>query len=318
VIFSSLFFYIFLFFLLTFPITIWAYIFSYVGGSTGEQSKFQLGIFVGIVSLLPFLLLEHIYRLPFVSFFNVFQQFYILGTSFMSYPVFFFSCFFLALFLFLFSSLLALFFSARKQSLKRYFKDVILLSFLILALTASILVLSFIERNFSEFMPDISADIVVSRVYFTSFLSIVSYYMITAFGEELSKYLHFSQVFQTGQTSKHSALLWIIFVALWFVFLENILYCFSLVSTSPEKLYGTILFRSLFSLILHVLCSVVFLQAFLIFSHISKSLILACVAISIHTLFNVSVSFGFMPVVLCLFVWGYFYICKVLIYSESS
>lgn len=310
---SDLFSYIFLFFVVSLPIIIWAYVFSYIAGEQREFLLLKKGIIAGTFSLLPFVFLQQIYTFPFFSFFDVFKNSSLLWVSLMSYFSFFSSLIFLLSFLFIFS-LISRFILIRKPLYinKRSICFFLPLFFSVFFISSF---LFFLFRLYPHFLP--SESFFFSGIYFTWFFSLFWYYFLTAFWEEVSKFFHFSQIYFS-----QSSILLSLFVALGFVFLENFLYVLSIFQDGKGAITQVIVFRSLFSLMLHSLCTLSFTVSFLSYtSKKSQKIFLygsfALFSILLHSIFNIALSYGIMWIGLLFFVWGYFYISKTLLEYQN-
>jgi RsiW-degrading membrane proteinase PrsW (M82 family) len=170
----------------------------------------------------------------------------------------------------------------------------------------------------------ISSPINFWNIVFNTFKLIIFYYLIVAFIEEAAKHFNFLQSSVLYIKSVRDWVLYAIFVALGFSFIENLLYLWNYYSvywTSFEllKLY---FFRSTFSIVVHILSSSVIAYYFskalilyrdkdLSFSYLKIFCFGLIVSIFLHLFFDVALSLGFMFIIFIYFVWGYLYVSGI-------
>lgn len=162
---------------------------------------------------------------------------------------------------------------------------------------------------------------------FNSLQLIILYYLLIAFLEESSKYFSFSGIIDRVQ-SQDNNIIGIIFIALGFAFLENILYLYSFynihgVSWDLVKLW---VFRGVFSTMLHVLCSVLIYRAFRslylgFFHKLSTTVgffLVAITGIILHSMYDVFLSVWMVFMVFVYLVGGYLYVGSVIYHQNIS
>ena len=294
-----------------FPILIWAYSFAYIDQNPLNKKRFLVGIFGGILSVFPILYMWKIIDFFESKYLNIFY-FVSQIWDFFSSLEFGFS---LSLFVFLiviFSFLFGFLLLKRKDILGMYLKN--FLFFLIFGLNFVLSYFDFKIENSTTFW----------EIIFDTFRLIIFYYLVVAFVEEVSKHFNF---LQSSIFSINSEKDWVqnaIFVALWFAFIENILYLYSFyeqfwLNFELVKIY---LFRSFFSVIVHVLCSSVvafyFSKAYI--SYKNKSLVFPYfkifslwlfASIFLHLFFDISMTFWINLVLFLYFIWGYLYVSSI-------
>ena len=302
------------------PILIWAYSFAYIDQNPLNKKRFLVGIFGGILSVFPILYMWKIIDFFESKYLNIFY-FVSQIWDFFSSLEFGFS---LSLFVFLiviFSFLFGFLLLKRKDILGIYLKNflfflifVFILSFFIFGLNLVLSYFDFKIENSTTFW----------EIIFDTFRLIIFYYLVVAFVEEVSKHFNF---LQSSIFSINSEKDWVqnaIFVALWFAFIENILYLYSFyeqfwLNFELVKIY---LFRSFFSVIVHVLCSSVvafyFSKAYI--SYKNKSLVFPYfkifslwlfASIFLHLFFDISMTFWINLVLFLYFIWGYLYVSSI-------
>jgi len=156
-------------------------------------------------------------------------------------------------------------------------------------------------------------------IIFDTFRLIIFYYLIVSFIEEASKHFNF---LQSSIFSLENVKSWVenaIFVALWFSFVENILYLYNFyekfwLNFWLVKIY---FFRSIFSVIVHVLCSSIvafyfskayisYKEKWLIFPYFKIFFFGFFFAVLLHLIFDISIVFGINIVLFLYFIWWYF------------
>lgn len=303
------------------PIVVWAYIFSNVDSSPMNRARFFAWIFAWAISVLPVLYLEDILTYFNFSSLNLFDKIYSL-SSFFSAIEFWFSVFLFTLFLF-FSSfvfLIFLFFKNISNIISLSIKN---LSFLFLFWFIVSFIAYFLWLFFS-FFPSLDFNTSSSPNFFwNSFSSlklVIFYYIIVWLIEELSKHFtHIKSSFLYINNEK-KGVLYAIFIALWFTFIENILY----INTSYQnfwlssEVFSTLFFRSIFSAMVHIFSSVIvwyyFSKAILEFrknpdykAYFSTLLTWFTFWVFMHTWYDTLLTLNFPLVLFIYFAWGYFY-----------
>ena len=161
-------------------------------------------------------------------------------------------------------------------------------------------------------------------IIFDTFRLIIFYYLIVSFIEEASKHFNF---LQSSIFSLENVKSWVenaIFVALWFSFVENILYLYNFyekfwLNFWLVKIY---FFRSIFSVIVHVLCSSIvafyfsnayisYKEKWLIFPYFKIFFFGFFFAVLLHLIFDISIVFGINIVLFLYFIWWYLYVSSI-------
>jgi RsiW-degrading membrane proteinase PrsW (M82 family) len=170
----------------------------------------------------------------------------------------------------------------------------------------------------------ISEPISFWNIIFNSFWLIIFYYLVVAFIEESSKHFNFLQSSVLSINSIKDWVLYAIFVALWFSLIENMLYLYNYYISYglTSELVQIYFWRSLFSVIVHVLSSSVvayyFSKALLLYR--KKDLSLSYlkifsywlfVSILLHLFFDVALTLGFTFIMFIYFIWSYLYVSSI-------
>lgn len=300
------------------PIVIWGYLFSYLDNSILNKKRFFVWILAGIVSVVPVLYLWDFISQTNFSYLNIFS--YVKNLSNIWDLLFLVISFFFVVFLFSIVPffLLSIEFSINK--IKIYLKNIFI--FLIFSLIIWILFyfLNYIFSWINVLQKVWDYNLSFWEVLFNSIKLVIFYYIIIAFLEELSKFFCFNYSSYFQIESYKQWVLYAIFVALGFSFLENILYFESLVQNYWfwKKLISVYFYRNIFSLLLHVVCSSVlayfFSIAYLKFKYslnikfIKTLFVWFILSVLIHAIFNISLSFNFTFMIFIYFIWWYFYL----------
>ncbi len=306
---------IFIIFLCFLPIVIWAYIFSYIDWNKLNKNRFLLWIFSWIISVLPIIFYSKIFEfLNFSNLTNIFSSF-----SFYYY-ILFIGTFFISIFL------LNLFFSF--FTLNKFFeKIIILLKSLLLFSIVSIILITityFLEYLwiFSHFLlPE--SNISFSWSNLSSFRLVLFYYLFISIVEEFAKYMWFisSSLFSVDNVRK--AVLYSIFVTLWFVLVENILYLYALIfsNSSYSEVIKIYFFRFIFSLMVHILCSSLLIynfsrayfkyKKFFYFNFLKLFFMWFIFSIFSHSIFDILMSYGWSFMIVIYFIISYFYLTAI-------
>jgi len=306
--------------ILLFPIVIWAYIFSYIDYNPINKKRFLSGFIGWILSVIPILYMDKILWTSNFEYINIFYYVSRISNIFSAIKFSFSLSLFLTL-LVIFSFIFWCFIHKFKKILKIYFKN--LLIFLIFTFFIwTILYIFHIFFNKIDF--SLKNEIIFWDIIFNSFKLVVFYYLIVAFIEEASKYFNFLQSSILYIDNIKKWVMYAIFVALWFSFIENTIYLYNYymeywVSFELLKIY---FFRSVFSVIVHILCSSVvayyFSRAIILyretnfsFSYLKIFLFGLIISIFLHLLFNIALTLWFSLIIFIYFVGWYLYVSSI-------
>ncbi|MDD2516412.1 MAG: PrsW family glutamic-type intramembrane protease [Candidatus Gracilibacteria bacterium] len=167
----------------------------------------------------------------------------------------------------------------------------------------------------------------ISGNVFDTLKLLICYYLVIGLLEESSKHFNFLASSLKEVISIKKGVLYSIFIALGFGFIENIFYVFTLLGKDglSSTLVTTFVFRSIFSVSVHVICSVIlgyfFSQAFLkkggnllVYTKIFFSGIIF--SILVHGIFDILLTLGFTMIIFIYFVFNYMYTTKIF-YKEE-
>jgi hypothetical protein len=159
------------------------------------------------------------------------------------------------------------------------------------------------------------------KIVFNSFYLVIFYYLIIWLLEELSKFFsfNFSKNFQI--VSPREWVLFAIFTALGFSFLENILYFHTLFQSYWiwKQFLAVYFSRNLFSVFLHIICSSIFAYFFSLaylkrdntFKYIKLLFWGFVLSVFFHSIFDIFLTFDFTFIIFLYFIWWYFYISSI-------
>ncbi|MDD4151466.1 MAG: PrsW family glutamic-type intramembrane protease [Candidatus Gracilibacteria bacterium] len=310
------------------PILLWAYIFSYFDNSENNRIRFFLGIGAGIFSVIPILYFGDLIDFLSFPFLNVFSYIHNI-SSFSSSLLFFLSILLFSsslLFLSIFAGIISFYKKIKFKNLMiLYFKNFIFFCLFLLLSSISIYILNYLFNLIPFFyLNRENLGINFGEIAFSSLKLIIFYYILVGIIEELSKYLGFFSSSYIYINSVKTGVLYGVFVALGFSLAENILYLQNIFDTNgfSGKLITTYFFRSIFSVMLHVLCSFVVSYYFskalikyrglnLKFPYIKTFFFGLLVSIILHTFFDVALTFGLTFFIFLYFIGGYFYITNI-------
>jgi len=302
-----------------FPVVIWAYIFTYIDNSTLSKRRLLSGVFAGSISVAPILYMEQFLTFLSIEGINVFNLFAVEHSFYNVIPAFLSLFLFLSVFLF-FSLITQIIIKKKILFTDNYIGSI----FVFLWGIIWVLGLFCLMNLLPSLTRDIWSLVSMQWVMLNSFALVVWYYAVIALLEEGSKHFQFLS-WASKPESIRKWVLYAIFIALWFSFIENILYTYFLYTSTwfSSELLKLYFFRGVFSITLHILCTSVLayssLRAF-VFSDIKKTRIFALgllVSLFLHALFDVALTFWFPLVLILYFIWGYLYVSS-LFYWETS
>lgn len=299
-----------------FPIVIWGYIFSYIDWDRLNKQRFIIGIVSWFLGVIPIFFYDKIFKFLKISYlFDVFSNF-----SLLKYYLIVFIFFTL---IFIFSLLFSLFCkNENKKVLKYMFYSLLLFCFISFLYSQLLVFFDFIWL-FNHIKLGELRELSFWWVSVFGLNMIVFYYLFVALIEELSKHINFLGTSLGFVKTINKWVLYTFFVALGFVFLENILYIYNTyiaywLSSDTITVYFS---RSVFSLMLHIFCSWViayyFSKAYLEYWksfnlwYVKNLLIWIFFSVLLHSFFDISLEFGWTFVMILYFVFWYFYITSI-------
>ncbi len=312
----------FLAFISFIPIIIWGYLFSYFDDREFNKKRFFVWILAWALSVIPVLFLDDFITKTNFLFLNIFSfisqitWFSSLGWIFLS-----FASILLLLSIIPFISFF-LFPNFREKLLiyvQNYF--LFLLYFFIIWIFFYFLNSFFLHFEKLDFYFD--SWLSFWNIIFNSFKLVIFYYLIIAILEELSKFFCFNYSKNLSINSVSEWVLYAIFIALWFSFVENILYFNSLYEKYAfgKQLVVTFFSRNIFSVFLHIICSSVFAYYFsLVYmkykTNFNKEFIKVLLtwfllSIFLHSIFDIFLTFDLTVFVFLYLIWWYFYLTYI-------
>lgn len=321
----TFFYFILLFITSLIPILLWGYLFSYLDNEELNKKRFLIWVISWCVSVIPILYFPDIISNLKIEAINVFAL--VWNISWIK------SVFFLILW-FIFVLLLSLFFPFIwwliwiKETYKYKLKFMILAKTIwIFSLYLSVFwfIFYFIESVSNYIWLEKSTTwINFWKIVFNSVKLVVFYYLLIWIIEELSKFFFFSfWKYFTIQTVKQWVL-YTIFVALGFAFIENILYIhnvYTQLDGFSSDLIWVYITRNIFSIVCHVLCSAIlwdfFSKAYLMFKYklnfefIKTIFYWFILSAILHAFFDIFLTFNFIWIIFIYIIWAYFYISYI-------
>lgn len=319
---STIIIYLLLWLISLFPIIIWGYVFSYIDDNPLNKKRFYIGLIWWVLSVFPILYMDKILNFINLKYLNIFYYISQISNIITSLE------FALSLFLFfLVIVTISLFFGwfihFFKNIFKVYLKNILVFFIFIIILSFIVYLLNLWLLIFDFSIPS-ENSISFWNIIFNSFKLVIFYYILVAFIEETSKHFNFLQSSVLQIKSIKSWVLFAIFVALWFSLVENVLYLYSYyieywLSAWLLKIY---FLRSIFSVIVHILCSSVvayyFSKAILLYREDLFSLpylkifsFWIWVSLLLHLIFDVALTLWFSIVMFIYFIWGYLYVSSI-------
>lgn len=302
-----------------FPVVIWAYIFTYIDDSHLSKKRLLSGVFAWSISVAPILFMQ-----DFLSFFklggiDIFSLFHT-GASFHSWiPAFLSLLLFLSCFM-IFSLVTQLILKKKIRFTDSYKGS----TFVFLWGIIWTIILFFLLKSLPFLMKDIWNLVNMDGIVLNSVWLVIAYYIVIALLEEWSK--HFQFLSDTSDTSIRKWVLYAIFIALGFSFVENILYTYFLYLSSgfTSELLKLYFFRGVFSIILHILCTSILAYSslsafeFSIPRRTQIFIIWFIASISLHALFDIALTLWFSLVLLFYFIWWYLYVSSLFYGGKPS
>ena len=301
------------------PIVVWGYIFSYIDSSKLSRKRFVVWLIGWAISVIPILFLEKLLESSWFNFLNIFEK--ITQTSSLLWAFEFNISLTLFLFILAWVAFIAISWTDRsKKTLRIYLKNILIFSWIISVLTVFIL-LFWITGVWAQ---SIQNGNHFWEIAFDTVKLVIFYYILIAFIEEASKHFNFLQSSILHIKNIQQWVLYAIFVALGFAFIENILYFHTLYSTwgLTMELSSIYFYRSIFSVMLHILCSSIVWYSFskahlqytakrLNFAYIRTLSLWLFIAVFLHLLFDLSLTFGLTFMIIVYFIGWYLYVSSI-------
>ena len=306
------------------PIVIWGYIFSYIDWVNLSRKKFVSGLVWGLIAVIPIISMWKILENSWFSFLNIFEKLTRISDFFSA--INFNISLILFLFILVWFAFIAISWTDKsKEILKIYLKNIIIFSLFSVFIAFFIFIFNFLwiwVHNIDN--PNFSPPSFWETIFSTLKL-VIFYYILIAFIEESSKHFNFLQSSILQIKSVEQGVLYAIFVALWFALIENILYLYNLykINCLWWDFFSTYFYRSIFSLMVHVLSSALvwyyFSKSYLEnkcnlvkFKSIFKNIFIwLFLWVFFHFLFDFSLTLGFSFIIILYFVGGYLYISSI-------
>lgn len=303
------------------PILLWGYLFSYIDNNEFSRKRFAVWIFWWAISVVPILYMDKFLELFNLKYLNIF--YYTSKVEGISSALQLWLS--LILFTVIISFFISLFYAKIISRLKKVFAThIFIFIFFIFSLSILFYFINLFSQNFQSIVWISETAVYFWDVVFNSIKLIIFYYIIVWFIEEITKHFNFLWTSFLHIDSIKSGVLYAIFIALWFSFIENILYLYWYYINSwlTWELVQIYFLRSIFSVTVHVLCSSIvayyFTKALLSyrennqrFPFIKVFFTGLFVWILLHAIFDITLTLWFSFVLFLYFILWYFYITSI-------
>jgi len=307
------------------PIVFWGYIFSGMEEKNLNKKRFLMWIVAWALSVLPILYMDNIIKYIKILTIDFFEKATEI-SNFITSLEFSVSLWIFTFILVFVSFLVNLLFIKKSEIIREFFKNFLIFLFFIFIIWSLFYTLNFLWNNFWILNSNIENqnNIYFWNTIFNTFKLIIFYYILVAFIEETSKHFNFLGISILNIKKVTDWVLYAIFVALWFSFVENILYFYNLYLTEwmSTELTKTYFFRSIFSIMVHVFTSSVvayfFTKAYLIykknkrlFPYLKIFFIWLSIAILLHFIFDFALTLWFGFIIIIYFIVWYLYVSSI-------
>ena len=312
-----------------FPMLLWGYLFSYLDNSPLNARRFCIGIFAGVLAVLPVLFLEDILRVLHLESLDAFTVLASASPTPNSLTLTVTVAGILAVMSAVILILGAIAFPARGTfPLRVYLRNssIFVISSLVFLVLPSVLG---IIPGFSDVFAD---GVTVGGNVFRTLGAICVYYTIVGLTEEGTKHWSFLASSLSDSTTLRRGLVFSAFVALGFAFAENILYLHALLSAQgglDGAFFTTWSMRSIFSTFVHVLCGMILAHAFFrvytvtptygVLSSGAMRILVSGIGLAVlaHAIFDISLTGGFTAIIFVYAIVGYLSITGMFYREEA-
>jgi RsiW-degrading membrane proteinase PrsW (M82 family) len=300
-------------FLAGIPILLWGYVFAYFDGLEFRRSEFGMGIIAGGLGVIPIA-----YSAEIARFFQTSSFINQLGTL----PLGLDAAFLYGVGFFVpITLLLVLLLILSPRSMIAIIRPIfwIIGGAGVLIGTLALLV--------SQIPPFWGGDLTLQGTMIMSFSGVVIAYIFIASVEEGLKHVSSYVSITPWITTAKQILLVAIYSALWFVFIENILYLSGIAGTSgvgSNLYYGTLFSRSIVSLLLHVFASLILALGFI--KYLSKMTLRSWISLGlsfliatfVHAAFNIALTYEKAWIIGLYGIVLYFFMTKIFLDERVS
>jgi len=325
---------IIIWFIALIPILLWGYLFSYIDNSNLNRLRFFSGIIAWGISVLPILYMDKVIAYFWSLNLNVFES--VANINNLSTSLNFFislNSFLLIIWILVLLISVILFYKNATSSIKIYFKNIIFIIIFSVIISSIIYILFNIFNFFPRLNFSVESWVSFWKTAFNNFKLVLFYYLLVWIIEEVSKHFNFIESSFTYIKDIKSAVLYAIFIALWFWFVENILYLSNIYNSSwwtiTSSLISTFFFRSIFSVFVHVTCSAIVAYYFALWlqkynikkiNSVFLKLFLTGLMFSVimHAIFDISLTLGFSFIIFIYFIFWYLYITWIFYKNKSN
>lgn len=308
------------------PMLLWGYLFAYMDNKSLSKTRFVSGIWGGLLALGPIWYLSS--QLPSErSWYE--SLIWILNTTSILSSGIYILCFLLVLVLLLAAvSYLAGFVLYRAAAYKQwYIKSTCILCICAILISGLWYISSLVFMLFPDWNLALSWQSMSPVVLTLQWLFL--YYLFVGIMEEAAKHFHMIPAVWNNELLRKNIVLYAIFVALGFSWIENMIYAYSymLQNGIGPWFLTNFLYRSIFSVMVHVFASSVIAYYFStaiasyrrnknIFSYVKIFLFWLIWGILLHSWFDISLTLWWWIFIVIYFIAGYLYITHIL-YGEE-
>ncbi len=304
------------------PILLWGYFFWYIDNDNFNKKRFFVWILAWSISVVPVLYLWDFISSLNLDILNIFSV--IASFSDLSWVLKVFISFLSILFLLSILPYTIFYLTpVSKDKLKIFFYRFLIFSLYFLIFSFWFYFLNILFENIEFLQISTKAELSFWDVIFNSFKLVIFYYLLIAILEEISKFFFFSYSKPFSILSSKEGVIYAIFIALGFAFVENILYFKSLYENYWfwGELISTYFLRNIFSVFLHILCSSIFAYYFSIlylkfknnfnFEFIKILFFWLVFSVFFHAIFDIFLTFDLTFFVFLYIIWWYFYLTYI-------
>ncbi len=307
------------------PIMVWAYIFSYMDNTQLNARRFIIWMIAWSFSVIPVLYIEEILNYFWLEQFNIFSLICNNSIDYINIWLSIVSIIaIVSVFMFI-SGLFIKWYDWITRSI--YIKN----SLILLLIVIIYIIITFITSKIWFLQSWLQWKWVeMWKLTFNTLTAIILYYFIIWLLEEMAKHFWFLTSSFSFIDSIKKWVVYATFIALWFWFVENILYAYNIVKDKGiwTSLFSLIFFRSIFSIFVHIFCSAIVAKIFYEWykllidwkiskiSYIKIFLFAFLYSIFAHSVYDISLTLGFTLIVFIYFLFWYLYITKIF-YQET-
>ena len=308
------------------PIVLWGYLFAYMDNRPLSKTRFISGIWGWLLALLPIWYFSR--QLPSgISWYEGLTR-VLEGTGMLQSTVYvFFFLLVLVCILWGLSYLFGLIFYKARAYMAWYIKSIVILAICGWLISGLWYISSLAFLFFPDWNRAMSWEVTTPLVLSLQWLFL--YYLVVGIMEEAAKHFNMIPVLSSPEILKKNIVLYAIFVALGFSWIENMIYAYSYIlhHGMDQWFLTNFLYRSIFSVMVHVFASSVIAYYFAaaiagykknknILSYLKIFLFWFVCGILLHSWFDISLTLWWWIFIVIYFIAGYLYLTSILYREE--